>query len=63
MLLQWSDRLLDNNVILGPTRGAPNDQADGASLLPINEDLPRLHNNGVGYLRIGDSDPGDVEVS
>ena len=41
---------------------APDDQADGARRLAVDEDLARLHDHGVGDRRIRDGDARDVEV-
>ncbi len=62
VLLQRRNRLLNDEVVLGPTGRTPHDQADRARGLPVDQDLPGLHDRGVGDRRIRDCDPRDVEV-
>ena len=46
-----SDAGVDDDVVLLPLSAAPDDQADGAWRLAVDEDLARLDDDGVGNLR------------
>ena len=61
LLLEARDRLLDDDVVLLARARAPDDQADRAGLLAVDQDLARLHDDGVGDFRVGDGDARDVE--
>ena len=61
LLLERRDRLLDDDVVLAALSRAPDDQADRAGRLAVDQDLARLHHHGVSHGRIGHGDPGDVE--
>ena len=62
LLLERRDRRLDDEVVLLAIGRAPDDQADRAWRLAVDENLVRLHDRGVGDRGIRDRDADDVEV-
>ena len=47
-LLQRGHAGIDDDVVLRALRAAPDDQADGAGALAVDQHLPRLHDDRVG---------------
>ena len=51
LLLERADRLLDDDVVLLALVGAPDNQADRARRLAVDQHLARLDDGGVGDRR------------
>ena len=62
LLLQRGDRWLDNEVVVLAIGAAPDDQADGAGRLAVDQNLAVLDDDGVGDRRVGDGDADDLEI-
>ena len=62
VLLQRGDAAIDDDVVVPPLGGAPDDQADRAGALAVDQHFARPDDDGVGDLRVGDGDPRDVEL-
>ena len=62
LLLERRDRRLDDEVVVLALGGAPDDQADRAGRLAVDQNLARLDDDGVGDRGIRDRDANDLEI-
>ena len=59
----FKHRGVDGDVVLRTASVTPDDEADRALRLAVDENLSRCDNNRVGDRRICDGDTRDVEVN
>ena len=62
LLFEDEDAGIDDDVVLHPRAGAPDDHAHRTGRLAVDQHLARLHDHGIGDRRIRDGKAGDIEV-